>query len=61
MELTKNELSIISELVGNYARDLLDKAIDEINNGPEEPSDLKARLEQAVTLYRKVLNEIHGK
>ena len=60
MELAKNELSLILELVGMYACDL-DEALRKSENALEPPTVLEKRLEEADALYRKVFQEIYGK
>ena len=60
VELNKKELSLLVELVGNYARDL-DEALRGSENALEEPTVLKERLEEATNLYQKVFNEVYGK
>lgn len=60
MELTKNELSIILEAVGNRVRNL-DEAIRGSEGAHEEPTVLKERLEESTNLYQKVFNEIYAK
>ena len=60
MELAKNELSLILELVGTYACDL-DEALRKSETALEPPTALEKRLEEADALYQKVFQEIYGK
>lgn len=59
-ELNKSELSLLVELVGNYARDL-DEALRGSENALEKSTAFEKRLEEANALYQKLFQEVYGK
>lgn len=59
-ELNKSELSLLIELVGNYARDL-DEALCGSQDALEKPTALAKRYDEAEALYQKLFQEVYGK